>query len=178
MKITFNFLIHYVYILIIDIILHPRADNANNKNDGIQKSPAQLDKTYSSSAIISSDACTTKHKRKSNTDKTGKTKKCKRKESNNVEAPTDARLNIVAHVEQSVREWITEDTQCHLLGEGEERDQLLEKLMQQKRYQKLCKKLNTLQLEDQLKDCAKLGIETRNSLLQVSVLLNRFKIFG
>ncbi|EZA49306.1 putative RNA polymerase II subunit B1 CTD phosphatase Rpap2 isoform X2 [Ooceraea biroi] len=149
--------------------LQSQPDGTDNKTDGIKTLQPQLDRICSSSTIISSDS-RTKHRKNRDADKSKKTKKFKQKEANNVVATTDVYCNLIARVEQSVREWVTENTLCLLLGKEDEKNQLLESLIQQERYQKLCKKLDRLQLEDKMRDHTNLERDTLKPLPVSSVL--------
>lgn len=74
------------------------------------------------------------------------------------------------HVEQSFKEWITKNTLCFLLGEEDEKSQLLENLTQQDRHEQLCRKLNRLQLQDEKEDHVNIEKKVLKPLPQLSKL--------
>jgi len=124
----------------------------DNKNDEIKTS--QSNEICSSNAIMSSNPHV-KYGKKENADKINKTKSIEQKESNNVRIPDNAYIhNLVTCIEQKVREWITENTICLLLGKKDEKDELLEKFIQEEKAEKLHKKLNKLRLEHKIRNCA------------------------
>ncbi|KAG5314443.1 RPAP2 phosphatase, partial [Pseudoatta argentina] len=84
-----------------------------------------------------------------NDEKINKSKKYRLKKTDNAGVQNNIYLKIAIHVEQSIKEWITKNTLCLLMGEENERNQLLEKFTQYDKYQQLCKKLNKLQIEDE-----------------------------
>lgn len=150
--------------------LQPQSDKTNNSDNGDKKIiQPQLDEICNNNTTISSKSYN-KHKKRRDTDRTNKNKKYKQKESHKAEAQTNIYHKLVMHVEQSVKEWITENTLCLLMGEMDEKRQLLENFTQQDRYQQLCKKLNRLQLEDQKEECANLERDELKPLPHFSVL--------
>ncbi|XP_011315097.1 putative RNA polymerase II subunit B1 CTD phosphatase RPAP2 [Fopius arisanus] len=66
--------------------------------------------------------------------------------------PSVSFASITSRVEQSITEWITKHTIDLLHGDESTKQKLLETLTQQDRYGELCKKLNTLQLEESKED--------------------------
>ncbi|CAK9803479.1 Putative RNA polymerase II subunit B1 CTD phosphatase RPAP2 [Anthophora plagiata] len=78
--------------------------------------------------------------------------------------------NLAVHIEQNIKEWITEDTLCLLSGEEDIKHRLLENIVQHDRYLHLCKKLNKLQLEDEKDDHTDLTTDTLKPLPHLSVL--------
>lgn len=132
--------------------LQPQLGEINRSNDEkiIQ---FQLDKTCSSNNTVMSCASTCdEYSKIGKTNRINKNKKYKSKETDNAEVQNNVYHKLTMHVEQSVREWITKDTLCLLIGEADEKNQLIEKLMRYDKYQQLCKKLNKLQVEDEKED--------------------------
>ncbi|CAL7940338.1 unnamed protein product [Xylocopa violacea] len=78
--------------------------------------------------------------------------------------------NLAMHVEQSAREWITEDTIALLSGEEDVKNRLLENIIQHDRYLHLCKELNKLQLEDEKDNHTDSIANTLKPLPHLSVL--------
>ncbi|XP_076762603.1 putative RNA polymerase II subunit B1 CTD phosphatase RPAP2 isoform X2 [Xylocopa sonorina] len=78
--------------------------------------------------------------------------------------------NLAMHVEQSAREWITEDTISLLSGEEDVKNRLLENIIQHDRYLHLCKELNKLQLEDEKDNHTDSIANTLKPLPHLSVL--------
>ncbi|XP_029163924.1 LOW QUALITY PROTEIN: putative RNA polymerase II subunit B1 CTD phosphatase Rpap2 [Nylanderia fulva] len=115
------------------------------------------------------------HRKKRDTDRIKKSKEYKQKKSDNVGTQANIYHNLVMHVEQSVKEWVTENTLCLLMGEMDEKRQLLESLTQHDRYQQLCKKLNRLQLEDEKEERAHLEKNVLKPLPHFSVLQEEAK---
>lgn len=120
----------------------------NNCNDNEIQS--YLDEECTSNIITSKSGYKSEEKRHNN--KSNKNKKCKQKESDSAETHVNFYYLLVMRVEQSVREWITENTLRLLLGGEDEKCKLLENLVQHDRYEHLCKKLNRLQLENKRED--------------------------
>lgn len=120
----------------------------NSPNDGKMKQ-SHSDKTRSNTVISSASACC--GRKIGEADRIDKSKKYKPKKTDNAEAQ-NIYLRLAMHVEQNVREWVTKNTRCLLMGDADERSQLLEKLTQYDRYQQLCRKLNKLQVEDEKED--------------------------
>nr|XP_033331866.1 putative RNA polymerase II subunit B1 CTD phosphatase RPAP2 isoform X1 [Megalopta genalis] len=60
--------------------------------------------------------------------------------------------NLAMHIEQNIKEWISEDTITLLSGDEEIKNKLLENITQHDKYLHLCKKLSKLQLEDEKED--------------------------
>ncbi|XP_032673857.1 putative RNA polymerase II subunit B1 CTD phosphatase RPAP2 [Odontomachus brunneus] len=136
---------------------HFQLDKVNNSQDNKDNKivQLQLDRVCNNQNITIST--------KPSNNAGNKSKKIKNKnvyrqeESDNAEVQANAYHNLIIHIEQSFREWITEDTLCLLLDEGDEKTQLLKNLTQQDRYEQLCKKLNRLQLQDKKEDRANFG---------------------
>lgn len=149
--------------------LQSQSDKTNSNNGDRKIIQPQLDEISNTNTTISSKSYTEPRKKK-NTDKINKKKKHKHNESDNAEAQTNIYHKLVMHVEQSVKEWITESTLCLLTGEMDEKRQLLENLTQQDKYQQLCKKLNRLQLEDEKEERANLERDELKPLPHFSVL--------
>ncbi|GAB1865152.1 RNA polymerase II subunit B1 CTD phosphatase RPAP2 homolog [Camponotus japonicus] len=150
--------------------LQPQSDKTNNSNNDDRKTiHPQLDEICNTNTTISSKSYN-EHRKKGNADRINKNKKYKQKESDNTEAQTNIYHKLVTHVEKNVKEWITENTLCLLMGEMDEKHQLLQNLTQQDRYQQLCKKLNRLQLEDEKEDRVNLERDELKPLPHFSVL--------
>ncbi|CAK9828967.1 Putative RNA polymerase II subunit B1 CTD phosphatase RPAP2 [Anthophora retusa] len=98
-----------------------------------------------------------------------KSKKHQQKSSVKVKQPNEF-YNLAVHIEQNIKEWITEDTLCLLSGEEDIKHRLLENVVQHDRYLHLCKKLNKLQLEDEKDDHTDLTTDTLKPLPHLSVL--------
>lgn len=98
-----------------------------------------------------------------------KHKKEKRQGSLEPKTPCEFR-SLATHVEESVKEWITENTLCLLSGEENTKDRLLENVTQEDKHLQLCKKLNKLQLEDDRNDRLDLAKNTLKPLPHLSVL--------
>jgi len=147
--------------------LEPHLDEINNSLKDEKMIQSQLDKMYSSNNTMISSACS-EYRKARETNKI-KNKKYKSKKTNDAEVQ-NIYLKLAMHVEQSVREWVTKNTLCLLMGEVDERNQLLDKLTQHDRYQQLCKKLNKLQLEDEKEDRVDLEKNKLKSLPHFSVL--------
>lgn len=151
--------------------LQSQSDKTNNSdNDDKRIIQPQLDEICSNNTPISSKESYNEHRKKRNTDRINKNKKYKQEESHNAEAQTNIYHKLVMHVEQSVKEWITENTLCLLMGEMDEKRQLLENFTQQDKYQQLCKKLNRLQLEDEKEERSNLERDELKPLPHFSVL--------
>ncbi|KAL6435532.1 hypothetical protein ACFW04_005478 [Cataglyphis niger] len=128
--------------------LQPQLNEINNsENDDRKMAQPELDEICNNNATISSESCN-EYKKKRDANRI-KNKKYKQTESCNAKTQANIYHKLVMHVEQSVKEWVTENTLCLLTGEMDEKRQLLESLTQYDRYQQLCKKLNKLQLEDE-----------------------------
>ncbi|KAG5347500.1 RPAP2 phosphatase, partial [Acromyrmex charruanus] len=127
--------------------LEPQIDEVNNSL--IDKKMKQLDKMYKSNTVISSASTCDEYRKIGETSRINKSKKYRPKKTDNAGVQNNIYLKIAIHVEQSVKEWITKNTLCLLMGEENERNQLLEKFTQYDKYQQLCKKLNKLQIEDE-----------------------------
>ncbi|XP_077272029.1 putative RNA polymerase II subunit B1 CTD phosphatase RPAP2 [Temnothorax americanus] len=133
--------------------LQSQLDEINNSPNNGKMMQSQSDKMCSSNnTVISSASACSEHKKIGEAKRTNKSKKYKPKKADNAEVQNNICQNLAMHVEQSVREWITKDTLCLLIGEADEKNQLLEKLTQYDRYQKLCKKLDKLQVQDEKED--------------------------
>jgi hypothetical protein len=143
--------------------------DADSKNDEIRTLQTQSDEIHSNSAVMPSNPHV-KCEEKKDANKINKTKLIKQKESNNVKTPDDVYYDLVRHVEQNVREWITKDTLCILFDKEDEKDRLLEKFIQQEKHEKTCKKLNKMQLENKLRNCAKQEKNILKPLPDFSVL--------
>ncbi|KAL0122170.1 hypothetical protein PUN28_007129 [Cardiocondyla obscurior] len=150
-------------LLLLDEVNSPRNEKAI---------APQLDKVCSNNntAISSSSVCD-KYKVTGEANKINTSKKCNLKKTNNsMKVQSNIYHNLAMHVEQSVREWITKNTICLLTGQADERSQLIEKLTQYDRYQKLCKKLNKLQVQDAKEDRIKSEEKELKPLPHFSVL--------
>ncbi|XP_011638251.1 putative RNA polymerase II subunit B1 CTD phosphatase RPAP2 [Pogonomyrmex barbatus] len=123
----------------------------------------------SNSSVISSASMYSEYSKIRKANRINKTKKHNLKETNNAEVQNIFQ-KLAMHVERSVREWVTKNTICLLMGEVDEKNQLLENLTQHDRYQKLCKKLNRLQFEDEKEDRANLEKNVLKPLPHFSVL--------
>jgi len=156
----------------IEQTLQFQLNDADNKNDEIRTLQIQSDEIYNNScnAVMPSNSHV-KCRKEENVNKIDKTKLIKQKEFNNVETPGDNLvINLVRRIEQNVRKWITKDTVCLLLGKENEKDRLLEKFLQQEKHENLCKKLNKMQLEDKLRNCANQEKDILKPLPDLSVL--------
>lgn len=131
--------------------LQPQLDEINNSSNNGKIT--QLDKTCSNNTVISSASTCDEYRKVGEANRVDKSKKYKSREPGNAEVQNNIYQKLTSHVEQNVREWITKNTLCLLIGEADEKNQLLEKLTQYDRYQQLCKKLNKLQLQDEKEDC-------------------------
>lgn len=149
--------------------LQPQLDEINNSSNDEKIIQSQLDKMYGDNNTVISSASTC-----GEYSKIGKANKInkgqKPKETNTAEVQSNVYHKLTTHVEQSVREWITKNTLCLLIGEADEKNQLLEKLTQYDRYQQLCKKLNKLQMEDEKEDRVDLEKNELKPLPHFSVL--------
>lgn len=94
----------------------------------------------------------------------------RQEESGDAEVQADVYRNLIIHIEQSFREWITENTLCLLLNEADEKSQLLEILTQRDRYEQWCKKLNRWRKKLNRLDRADLGKNVLKPLPHLSVL--------
>ncbi|XP_078042222.1 putative RNA polymerase II subunit B1 CTD phosphatase rpap2 isoform X2 [Augochlora pura] len=82
-----------------------------------------------------------------------KSKPKKHKQKNRIkEKQVHEFYNLAMHIEQNIKEWISEDTITLLSGDEEIKNQLLENITQHDKYLHLCKKLSKLQLEDEKED--------------------------
>lgn len=132
----------------------------------------QLNEICSNNSIASSSK---EIRKKRDANRSNKNKKYKQKESGNAELQASIYHKVAMHIEQSVKEWITENTLCLLLGEEDEKSKLLESFTQQDRYQQLCKKLNRLQLEDEKEDRINLEKNVLKPLPHFSVIQEEAK---
>ncbi|EGI62338.1 RNA polymerase II-associated protein 2 [Acromyrmex echinatior] len=128
--------------------LEPQIDEVNNSLTDKKMKQSQLDKMYKSNTVISSASTCDEYRKIGETSRI-KSKKNRLEKTDNTGVQNNIYLKIAIHVEQSVKEWITKNTLCLLMGEENERNQLLEKFTQYDKYQQLCKKLNKLQMEDE-----------------------------
>ncbi|KAG5308189.1 RPAP2 phosphatase, partial [Acromyrmex insinuator] len=128
--------------------LEPQIDEVNNSFTDKKMKQSQLDKMYKSNTVISSASTCDEYRKIGETSRI-KSKKNRLEKTDNTGVQNNIYLKIAIHVEQSVKEWITKNTLCLLMGEENERNQLLEKFTQYDKYQQLCKKLNKLQMEDE-----------------------------
>ncbi|XP_011152231.1 RNA polymerase II subunit B1 CTD phosphatase Rpap2 isoform X2 [Harpegnathos saltator] len=145
-------------------------DSNNAKDDKTVQ--FQLDRACSKQNITISSKTSNEAKNKPKKIKSSNINKNKHRqeEFDNAEVRTNMYHNLVIHVEQSFREWVTKNTLCLLLGEQDEKSQLLENLTQRDRYEQLCKKLNRLQLQDEKEDRAELAKNALKPLPHLSVL--------
>ncbi|KAK2579851.1 hypothetical protein KPH14_007534 [Odynerus spinipes] len=97
-------------------------------------------------------------------------KSIKKTKSKDLEQSVTKFYTLTMRVEESVKEWITEDTLSFLQGGADVRSQLMENFTQRERYLQLCKKLNKLQLEDEKEDRGDLASNTLKPLPHYSVL--------
>ncbi|CAL1686344.1 unnamed protein product [Lasius platythorax] len=150
-------------------MLQPLNEISNDLKDANERkmTQSQLDKICNTA--ISSKSCN-EHRKKRDANRINKNKKTKQKESDNAGMQANIYHKLVMHVEQSVKEWVTENTLCLLMGEMDEKRQLLENLTQHDRYQQLCKKLNRLQLEDEKEERVNLERNELKPLPHFSVL--------
>jgi len=148
--------------------LEPHLDEINNSPNNEKMIQTQLDKMYSSNNTVVSSAYS-EYRKTGETNEINKNKKYKLKKTDDAEVQ-NIYLKLAMHVEQNVREWVTKNTLCLLMGEADERNQLLDKLTQHDRYQQLCKKLNKLQLEDEKEDRINLEKNKLKPLPHFSVL--------
>ncbi|XP_029673130.1 putative RNA polymerase II subunit B1 CTD phosphatase RPAP2 isoform X1 [Formica exsecta] len=150
--------------------LQPQLDETNNsENDDRKMAQPQLDEICNNNITISSKSCN-EHRKKRDANRINKNKKYKQKESYNAKIQANIYHKLIIHVEQSVKEWVTENTLSLLMGEMDEKRQLLESLMHHDRYQQLCKKLNKLQLEDEKEERVNLERNVLKPLPHFSVL--------
>jgi len=122
--------------------LQPQLEINNSPDDG-KMIQSQLDKICNNT---SSATMCGEQRKVQETDRINKRKETDSAETQNVYH------ELTMHVEQSVKEWITKNTLCLLIGEADEKNELLEKLTQYDKYQQLCKKLNKLQVQDEKED--------------------------
>ncbi|XP_012228279.1 putative RNA polymerase II subunit B1 CTD phosphatase RPAP2 [Linepithema humile] len=149
-------------------------ENKNKKLDNIEGvTQPQLDEMCSSNATSSVSGKKIGKKRDAN--RSIKNKCLTQKESDNAEMQANIYHKVAMRIEQSVKEWITENTLCLLLGEEDEKYQLLESLTRHDRYQQLCKKLNRLQLEDEKEDRVNLEKNVLKPLPHFSVIQEEAK---
>lgn len=149
--------------------LEPQLDEINNSpNDG-KMMQSQSDKIRSNNTVMSSTSTCSEYRKIGEANRINKSKKNKSKKTDNAEVQ-NIYHKLAMHVERSVREWITKNTLCLLMGEADEKNQLLEKLTQHDRYQQLCKKLNKLQLEGEKEDRVDLEKNEFKPLPHFSVL--------
>lgn len=150
----------------------PQSSETNSSPNDEKRIQPQLDKMCSSNnnTVISSVSTRSEYGKTGETSRINKSKKYKLKKTDNAETQNNICLKLATHVEQSVREWVTKNTLCLLLGETDERNQLLEKLTQYDRYQQLYKKLDKLQLEDEKEDRVDLERDKLKPLPNFSVL--------
>lgn len=154
--------------------LQSKLDETNNgDNDDRKIIEPQLNKICNNTTVSSKSHNECGKKR--DTDRIKKNKKHKQKESDNAGMQANIYHKLVVHVEQSVKEWVTENTLCLLMGEMDEKHQLLESLTQHDRYQQLCKKLNRLQLEDEKEERASLKKNELKPLPHFSVIQEEAK---
>lgn len=131
-------------------------DSKTHFTESPQSQLDELNKTYQSqlnefsSSNTPSSTFNVEHRERTDVD--GKNKRYKQKKSDDAEEQVDVCSKIISHIEQSVREWITEKTLQLLQGEVNEKVQLLQNLALQDKYQKWCNKFNALQLQDEEKD--------------------------
>ncbi|XP_018057673.1 PREDICTED: putative RNA polymerase II subunit B1 CTD phosphatase Rpap2 [Atta colombica] len=123
-------------------------DEVNNSLTDKKMKQSQL-KIYKSNTVISSASTCNEYRKIEETSRINKNKRYKLKKTDNAEIQNNIYLKVAIHVEQSIKEWITKNTLCLLMGEENERNQLLEKFTQYDKYQQLCKKLNKLQMKDE-----------------------------
>lgn len=155
--------------------LQSKLDEINNSDNDDRKIiiEPQLDEICNNTTVSSKSH--NEHGKKRDTDRIKKNKKHKQKKSDNAGTQANIYHNLVIHVEQSVKEWITENTLCLLTGEMDEKRKLLESLTQHDRYQQLYKKLNRLQLEDEKEERANLERNVFKPLPHFSVLQEEAK---
>ncbi|XP_014480533.1 PREDICTED: putative RNA polymerase II subunit B1 CTD phosphatase RPAP2 [Dinoponera quadriceps] len=176
-------------------VLQPELDEiSNNKNDSSKMLQSQLDEVNNSSNVkdgkimqfqlnkarsYQNITISSKHRGKHKENKSKRERirdanknknERKQEEFDNTEVQASVYHNLVMHVEQSFREWVTESTFCLLLGEMDEKSQLWKNLMKQDRYEQLCKKLNRLQLQDEKESRVDLGKNVLKPLPNLSVL--------
>ncbi|XP_072748702.1 putative RNA polymerase II subunit B1 CTD phosphatase RPAP2 isoform X2 [Anoplolepis gracilipes] len=150
--------------------LQSQLDEKNNSdNDDRKVVQPQLDEICNNNTTISRKSYN-EHRKKRDISRISKNKKCKQKESDNTGTQANIYHKLVMHIEQSVKEWVTENTLCLLIGEMDEKRQLLENLTLHDRYQQLCKKLNRLQLEDEKEERVNLEKTVLKPLPHFSVL--------
>ncbi|XP_036141027.1 putative RNA polymerase II subunit B1 CTD phosphatase RPAP2 isoform X2 [Monomorium pharaonis] len=150
--------------------LQSQLDEINNSPTDEKVIQFQLDEMHSSNNdVISSESTYNECRKVEKANGINRNKKCKLKKTDNADAQ-NIYHKLAMHVEQNVREWITKNTLCLLTGEADEKNQLLEKLSQQDKYQQLCKKLNKLQLEDEKEDRIDLERNKLKPLPHFSVL--------
>ncbi|XP_018346211.1 PREDICTED: RNA polymerase II subunit B1 CTD phosphatase Rpap2 [Trachymyrmex septentrionalis] len=129
--------------------LEPQIDEVNNSLTDKKMKQSQFNKMYKSNTVISSASTCDEYRKIGETSRINKSKRYRLKKTDNAEVQNNIYLQVAIHVEQSIKEWITKNTLCLLMGEENERNQLLEKFTQYDKYQQLCKKLNKLQMEDE-----------------------------
>ncbi|XP_018307966.1 RNA polymerase II subunit B1 CTD phosphatase Rpap2 [Mycetomoellerius zeteki] len=131
--------------------LEPEIDEINNSLTDKKMKQSQSDKMYKSNNTVISSASMCNDRKIGETSRINK--RYRPKKIDNAGVQNNIYLKVAMHIEQSVKEWVTKNTLCLLMGEEDERNQLLEKFTQYDRYQQLCKKLNKLQMEDEKEDC-------------------------
>lgn len=148
-------------------ISHSQPHKINNSPEDNKIVQIQLDRAYNKKNITSPNCDNIKSKSK----KIKNEHKNKgQEESNDAKLQTSVYHNLVMHIEQSFREWVTKNTLCLLLNEEDEKFQLLENLTQQDKYEQLCKKLNRLQLQDKKEDHVDLEKNILKPVPHLSVL--------
>lgn len=142
----------------------------NNSPNNEKMMQSQSDKVHSNNnTVMSSTSTCSEYRKIGDANRIKKSKKNKLKETDNAEVQ-NIYHKLAMHVERSVREWVTKNTLCLLMGEVNKKNQLLEKLTQHDRYQQLCKKLNKLQLEGEKEDHVDLEKNELKPLPHFSVL--------
>ncbi|KYN15728.1 Putative RNA polymerase II subunit B1 CTD phosphatase RPAP2 [Trachymyrmex cornetzi] len=129
--------------------LEPQIDEVNNSLTDKNMKQSHLDKMYKNNTVISSASTYDEYRKIGETSRINKSKQYRLKKTDNAGVQNNIYLKVAIHVEESVKEWVTKNTLCLLMGEENERNQLLEKFTQYDKYQQLCKKLNKLQMEDE-----------------------------
>ncbi|KYN07666.1 PREDICTED: RNA polymerase II subunit B1 CTD phosphatase Rpap2-like [Cyphomyrmex costatus] len=131
--------------------LELQIDEVNNSLT--DKKMIQSDKIHkSNNTVISSASMCNEYRKIGETSRINKNQRYRPKKTDNAGVQNNIYLKVAEHVEQSVKEWVTKNTLCLLIGDADERNQLLEQFTKYDRYQQLCKKLNKLQMEDEKED--------------------------
>lgn len=155
------------------------SDSQSDNNTGLKSQSGKTNKSENNETLqlYSDKICNNQHvktsldlnnkcRKKRNTNRVHKDKQ---EQSNDVKEEA-IYSKLVTHVEQSVKEWITENTLRLLLNEADAKSRLLDSLTQHDTYLQLCKKLNRLELQDQQEARVNLTKNTLKPLPELSAL--------